>query len=76
MENNFDYKLIFEFGNNDYFNNKILEKTFRFDNSNEENGDDECDIIKSEGTEINWKPNKNIVKKIVKKKQLNKKTGA
>lgn len=60
--------LVFEFGDNEFFNNTQLVKTFVLD---------EIDghAISSTGTEIEWKEGKNLTKSTVKKQQKHKKSG-
>ncbi len=55
-----DFTLKFYFDDNIYFKNKVLEKKFIHDKDSE--------VVKSIGTTIEWKENKNLTKKIVKKK--------
>lgn len=66
VENEFDpnslnFTIKFEFSNNDYFTDKVLEKKFIFEGTNGDNP------IESTGSKINWKTGKNITKKIIKK---------
>lgn len=67
-ENDRDFKLKFEFESNDYFENKVIEKEYLFNLDKEVPEKCRC-------TEIKWKKDKNVTKKIYKKKQRNKKTG-
>lgn len=64
-----NYRLVFKFAPNEYFTNQELTKTIKIP-------DGETEYQEAEGTEINWKEGKNITKKIIKKKQKNKKTKA
>ncbi|CAD8098726.1 unnamed protein product [Paramecium sonneborni] len=67
-DNEKDFKLRFEFNPNQYFDNKVLEKEFIYNN-------EESKLpYKCNGTKINWKEGKNVTKTIKKKKQRNKKT--
>lgn len=66
--NSLNFTLKFYFSDNEYFTNKVLEKKFIFEKGNQP--------VKTQSTVIQWKEGKNITKKIVKKKQRNKKTGA
>lgn len=61
-DNDKDFKIKFEFNPNDYFENKVLEKEFVF---NDEDGDLP---YKCNGTQIKWKEGKNVTKTIKKKK--------
>ena len=62
-----DFKLIFSFAPNEYFENTQL--SVKFDVTDE-------DEKKTEGTDIKWKEGKNVTKKAVKKRQKHKKSGA
>lgn len=62
-----DFTLKFTFGPNECFENDVVIKEFTMK--------DERDCLKTECTEIKWKEGKNPTKKIVKKKQKNKKSG-
>ncbi|CAD8161153.1 unnamed protein product [Paramecium octaurelia] len=68
-ENGKDFTINFEFEDNDHFGACILTKSYVFENSDEEFP------TKQKGSQIKWKEGKNITKKIVKRKQKNKKTG-
>ncbi|CAD8088224.1 unnamed protein product [Paramecium sonneborni] len=68
-ENGKDFTLNFEFEDNEHFEGCILTKAYIFEDS-----DDELPI-KQTGSSIKWKEGKNITKRIVKRKQKNKKTG-
>lgn len=67
LENKVDFKVEFEFEDNEYFTNKVLEKTYFFDVKTEK-------IIKATGTKIEWKDEekdpgyKKVTKTIRKKK--------
>ncbi|CAD8099330.1 unnamed protein product [Paramecium sonneborni] len=67
-DNDRDFKLRFEFNPNQYFENKVLEKEFIYNNEESELP------YKCNGTKIIWKEGKNVTKAIKKKKQRNKKT--
>ena len=58
------FQLCFVFAPNDYFDDEILTKTYLMDPDDE----DEC-LTKAIGSDIAWKPNKNITVKKVQKKQ-------
>ena len=60
-------KLIFEFSENEFFNNKILEKQYNLSN------DGLIEIIIS--SNIEWKKDKDYTKNIIQKKIKNKQTG-
>ena len=63
QENSFNYTVHFYFGENDYFNENELTKTYFFD-------EDEENICKAIGTKISWKSiNKNPTKKLCPKKK-------
>jgi len=71
------YTLEFHFSPNDYFTNKVLTKKYMMKMDPDE-GDvlfDGPEISKSEGCEIDWKQNKNVTVKTIKKKQTHKKSG-
>ena len=61
----YGFDLVFKFEKNDYFNNAELKKTFVMTKQNV--------IEKCDGTEIDWKENKDVTKKKIKKKSKNKK---
>jgi len=61
-----DFKVILEFGQNSYFTNTVLEKSFIWNS--------ERDLAKTVGTKINWKEGKDVTKQTVTKRQKNKKT--
>ena len=69
------FKLYFHFAANDYFTNNILTKEYEM--KCEPSEDDPFsfegpEIFKCKGCPINWKPNKNLTVKTVKKKQKHK----
>lgn len=55
LPNNEGYRLVFRFSENDYFTNTELVKTVKVEDMF---GEEE--IISTQGTTIDWKPNKNI----------------
>eukprot|EP01026_Neomeris_dumetosa_P028149 TRINITY_DN2282_c0_g1_i1.p1 TRINITY_DN2282_c0_g1~~TRINITY_DN2282_c0_g1_i1.p1 ORF type:complete len:327 (+),score=74.05 TRINITY_DN2282_c0_g1_i1:117-1097(+) len=56
------FELLFEFGENSYFDNKELVKTYYM-------ADLECTILKmAKGTKIDWKDGKDITKKMMRRK--------
>jgi len=65
-----DFALVFHFSANDFIENESLVKKFFFKSNTEE------EPHKSEGTEVKWKKDKNLTKKLIKKTQKNKKSGA
>ncbi|CAD8177515.1 unnamed protein product [Paramecium octaurelia] len=65
-ENDSDFFLKFHFAENPFFKQTVLEKKFYYE-------DDE--LTKVEATKIEWHDGKNLTKKLIKKKQRNKKTG-
>ncbi|KAM3134883.1 hypothetical protein pb186bvf_013052 [Paramecium bursaria] len=65
-QNMTDFTLVFSFSDNPHFKNKQLLKKFFHK---------EKELIKTEGTKIEWNDGKNVTKKLTKKKQKNKKTG-
>ncbi|KAF2272296.1 NAP-domain-containing protein [Westerdykella ornata] len=66
------FRLIFEFEENEYFENKTLSKTYYYQEENGYGGDFIYDH--AEGEKINWKPSKDLTVKIESKKQRNKTT--
>lgn len=58
----------FNFKQNSFFTNSILEKVFTMD-------DRDGRPISSTATEIEWKEGKNLTKSVVKKQQVHKKSG-
>lgn len=64
------YKIIFEFSPNDFFENKILEKTYLY--GQEIDYSDEFVYDHSIGTTIQWKEDKDLTKEFEIKKQRNK----
>lgn len=66
------FKLIFEFADNAFFSNKILTKTYYYQEETGYGGDFIYD--RAEGDKIDWKAEKNLTVKIESKKQRNKNT--
>jgi len=64
------FKLIFEFAENPFFEEKILQKTFIL---REDEGGEKV-LSRTEGTKIQWAPGKDVTKKTVTRKQKNKRT--
>jgi nucleosome assembly protein 1-like 1 len=64
------FRLIFEFGENDFFTNKTITKTYFYQEQNGYGGDFIYDH--AEGDKINWKPGKDITVRVESKKQRNK----
>ena len=60
------FKIIFHFNENPFFSNETLVKTYYYEDSDSE------DIATSEGTEINWKEDKDLTVKVTTKKQKHK----
>jgi nucleosome assembly protein 1-like 1 len=66
------FRLIFEFEENEFFENKTLSKTYFYQEENGYGGDFIYDH--AEGEKINWKPTKDLTVKIESKKQRNRTT--
>jgi len=64
------FKLIFEFANNDFFNNKTLTKTYFYQEETAYGGDFVYDH--AVGDKIDWKSGKDLTVKVEAKKQRNK----
>jgi nucleosome assembly protein 1-like 1 len=64
------FRLIFEFEENEYFENKIITKTYYYQEENGYFGDFIYDH--AEGDKIQWKPGKDLTVRIESKKQRNK----
>lgn len=64
------FKLIFEFAENEFFTNKIITKTYFYQNESGYGGDFIYDH--AEGDKIDWKPSKDLTVRIESKKQRNK----
>uniref|UniRef100_A0A914GWV7 Nucleosome assembly protein n=1 Tax=Globodera rostochiensis TaxID=31243 RepID=A0A914GWV7_GLORO len=66
------FSLLFHFAENPYFTNAVLTKYYEVDIDVDKQKPFDYDgpnIVKGQGTEINWKEGKNVTQKIVKKKQ-------
>merc|ERR1712029_658559 len=63
------FALHFHFGPNDYFTNTVLTKNYELKCEPEDLSFEGPEIIKCTGCQIDWKPNKNITVKQIKKKQ-------
>ncbi|KAL1851431.1 histone chaperone [Diaporthe australafricana] len=66
------FRLIFEFGENEYFTNKTVTKTYFYQNESGYGGDFIYDH--AEGDKINWKEGKDLTVRVEQKKQRNKNT--
>lgn len=66
------FRLIFEFAENDFFNNKTISKTYYYQEENGYGGDFIYDH--AEGDKIDWKAGKDLTVKVESKKQRNKNT--
>ncbi|KAL2021189.1 hypothetical protein VTK56DRAFT_7376 [Thermocarpiscus australiensis] len=66
------FRLIFEFAENEYFSNKILTKTYYYQNESGYGGDFIYDH--AEGDKIDWKPGMDLTVRVEQKKQRNKTT--
>lgn len=64
------FRLIFEFAENEFFNNKTITKTYYYQEENGYGGDFIYDH--AEGDRIDWKPGKDMTVNIESKKQRNK----
>ena len=64
------FKLTFTFEDNEYFENKVLEKTYLYQTEIDYSGDFMYD--RAIGTEIKWKEEKDLTKEFEIKKQRNK----
>jgi nucleosome assembly protein 1-like 1 len=71
----FHFVVNFYFNPNEYFSNELLWIKAERDPEGMDSSLDNSDIILIESNKIHWKPNKNLTKKKVKKKQRNKRTG-
>merc|ERR1711990_987208 len=72
------FTLEFEFGQNDYFENEVLTKTYNLQNKIDEEdplGYEGPEIISCKGCQIKWKKGMNVTEKIVKKRQKHKGSG-
>ncbi|PPQ73475.1 hypothetical protein CVT24_007805 [Panaeolus cyanescens] len=66
------FKLLFQFGPNDFFEDEVLEKTYLYQEEVGYSGDFVYD--RAIGTEIKWKEDKDLTKEFEIKKQRNKNT--
>ena len=64
------FRLIFEFAENEFFTNKVITKTYFYQEENGYGGDFIYDH--AEGDKIDWKPSKDLTVKVESKKQRNK----
>lgn len=64
------FRLIFEFASNDFFSNKIITKTYYYQNESGYGGDFIYDH--AEGDKIEWLPGKDLTVRVEAKKQRNK----
>lgn len=64
------FRLIFEFGDNDFFTNKTVTKTYFYQEESGYGGDFIYDH--AEGDKIDWKSDQNLTVKVESKKQRNK----
>ena len=64
------FRLIFEFGNNEFFTNKSVSKTYFYQEDTGYGGDFIYDH--AEGDKIDWKPNQDLTVRVESKKQRNK----
>jgi nucleosome assembly protein 1-like 1 len=73
------FTFIFHFSPNEYFTNATLTKEYRLKcepDPKEPFDFDGPEIIDCKGCKIDWKPNKNVTVKLIKKKQKHKQKGA
>lgn len=73
IEGNAGFKLIFEFAENDYFENKVLTKSY-FLEEPADPGVDDFIFDRAEGSDIEWKAGKNLSVRVEIKKQRHKQT--
>ncbi|KAI9646956.1 histone chaperone [Ciborinia camelliae] len=66
------FRLIFQFADNEFFTNKIITKTYFYQNESGYGGDFIYDH--AEGDKINWKDGKDLTVRVESKKQRNKNT--
>lgn len=69
--NKLGFSLIFQFRENPYFESTSLIKTYHMEMQPNEK---DPALVNTEATEIEWKPGKDITKKVVTRKQKNKRT--
>jgi hypothetical protein len=66
------FTIQFHFEDNDYFTNKTLEKYYQLQLTPDKNEPFEYDgpmVLSTKGTKIEWKPEMDVTRKVVKKKQ-------
>lgn len=68
------FRLIFEFADNEFFSNKLITKTYFYQEENGYGGDFIYDY--AEGDKIEWKGGKDLTTKVESKKQRNKSTSS
>ena len=68
------FRLLFVFADNEFFSNKMLSKTYYYQEENGYGGDFIYDH--AEGDKIDWKSGKDLTTKVESKKQRNKSTSA
>ncbi|KAL8945121.1 MAG: hypothetical protein Q9211_000333 [Gyalolechia sp. 1 TL-2023] len=66
------FRLIFEFADNDFFTNKVITKTYYYQEESGYGGDFIYDH--AEGDKINWRADKDLTVRVESKKQRNKNT--
>ncbi|KAI4155426.1 MAG: hypothetical protein L6R39_001242 [Caloplaca ligustica] len=66
------FRLIFEFADNEFFTNKVITKTYYYQEESGYGGDFIYDH--AEGDKINWRPDKDLTVRTESKKQRNKNT--
>lgn len=72
------YKLEFHFEENPYFTNEVLTKTYYLKSSPDEKNPfnyEGFEVFKSEGCDIDWRPNRDVTTKTVTVRQKNKVNG-
>merc|ERR1719167_18896 len=75
FDNPMGFVLEFHFAPNDYFTNKVLTKTYEMKCSPDEEDPftfEGPEIIRCRGSAIDWKKDKNVTIKLIKKKQKHK----
>ena len=68
------FRLIFEFSENEYFTNRLITKTYFYQNESGYGGDFIYDH--AEGDKIDWHPGKDLTVRVESKKQRNKSTSS
>lgn len=66
------FQIDFEFGPNEYFKNHVLSKTYILERSTHD--DDDMVLTRTEGTHIDWYPDKCVTKKTIVRRQRNRRT--